>query len=80
MSVTAFVCTTSVLGWGTMIEGGKSRSVVVGREVVGIVCEHQQDGWLVRCIVVQGLVLAHGIGKFCSWILSPEKDSGECCE
>ena len=50
----------------------KSRFVVVGREKWGdtIVCEHQQGGRLVRCIVVQfkGFVLAHGIGKSCSWI------------
>ena len=34
---------------------------VVGRHVVGIVCQHQQEGWLVRRIVVQWFVLAHGM-------------------
>ena len=57
---------TSVAGWGTVIEGGTSRSVVgrkVGRHVVRIVCEHQQRGWLIRCVVVQGFVLVHRIWK-----------------
>ena len=62
-----FISTTCVAGWETMIEGGKSRSVVVerevGRHVVGIVCEHEQGGWLDRCVVVQGFVLVHGIWK-----------------
>jgi hypothetical protein len=67
MCIIVFIRTTSVAGCRTMIEGGKSRSVVVGRKlvgrhVVGIVCQHQQ-GWLVRRIVVQRFVLAHGIRK-----------------
>ena len=57
---------TSIAGWRAMIKGGTSRSVVgreVGGHVVGIVCEHQQRGWLIRCVVVQGFVLVHRIRK-----------------
>jgi hypothetical protein len=44
-----------------MIEGPGGTSRWVRRHVVRIVSEHQQGCWLVRCIVVQGLVLDHWI-------------------